>query len=80
MINFKDGQLSEEELKSVKAGIMSGNIDETLDLMDKPELATLKEKIEDKELTFEELTNVKAGMPKNAVDEYLEKNPDLFKK
>ena len=80
MINFKDGELSEEELKEVKAGILKGNVDETLDLMDKPELTTLKEKIEDKELTFEELDNVKAGMPSKVVEEEKEKNSELFRK
>lgn len=80
MLNFKDGELSEEELKSVKAGIEEGKIDETLNLMDKPELSTLKEKIIDRELTFEELDNVMAGIPKEMVEEMKEKNKDIFKK
>ncbi len=80
MLNFKDGELSEEELKTVKAGIEEGKIDETLNLMDKPELSTLKEKIIDRELTFEELDNVKAGIPKEMVEEMKEKNKDIFKK
>ena len=79
-MGFKDGELTEEELRTVKAGIEKGKIDETLDLMDKPELTTLKEKIVDKELTFDELYNVKAGMPKEAVDEYVEKNKEIFRK
>ena len=77
---WKDKELTEEELKNVKAGITSGKVDETLDLMGKEELGELKEKIEDKELTFDELDNVKAGMPKSAVDDFLEKNQDLFRK
>ena len=77
---WKDDELTEEELMSVKAGITSGNVDETLNLMGKEELGNLKEKIEDKELTFDELDNVKAGMPQDAVDEYKEENSNLFRK
>ena len=80
MINFKDGELTEEELKEVKAGIISGKVDETLDLMDSNELKELKEKVVEKELSFEEMDRVKAGMPQNAVDEYLKNNKDLFSK
>ena len=77
---WKDEELTEEELKNVKAGITSGKVDETLDLMGKEELSELKEKIEDKELTFDELDNVKAGMPQDAVDKYKEENSNLFRK
>lgn len=80
MLNFKDGELTEEELKTVKAGIEQGKIDETLDLMDKPELSQLKEKISDKELTFDEMDRVKAGMPSDVVDKYTEDNKDIFRK
>ena len=79
-MNFKDGELTEEELMTVKAGIEKGKIDETLNLMDKPELTTLKEKIIDKELTFDELDKVKAGMPIETVNEYTENNKEIFRK
>ncbi len=80
MLNFKDGKLTEEELRVVKAGIEQGKIDETLDLMDKPELNKLKDKITDKELTFDEMDRVKAGMPSEVVDKYTEDNKDIFRK
>ena len=37
-MNFKDDKLTEEELKEVKAGIVSGKVDESLDLMGTKEL------------------------------------------
>ena len=80
MENFKDGNLTSEELLDVKAGIMSGEIDDTLNKMDTGELKQLSEKIKDKELTFEELDSVKAGMPQEKVEKYINANSDLFQK
>lgn len=78
-MNFKDGELSEEELKAVKAGMANGNIDNILNNFDKKELEELKNEF-DKELSLEELDNIKAGMPQEAVEEITKENEDLFRK
>ena len=80
MINFKDEELTDEEIKEVKIGIISGKVDETLDLMGSEELKELKDKIVDKELTFDKKNNDKTDKQVNKVDEYLKNNKDIFSK
>ena len=81
MINFKDGNLSEEEVKKVKAGITSGEIDKTLNLMDTGELKDLKEGIIEKTITFEKAKETVTSHDNNSssVDDYLKTHPELFK-
>lgn len=79
MMNFKDNELTEEELSEIYAGLSQGKFDETLDKLSKEELKELKDNVNERELTEEELDNVKAGIPKEMVDEMIEKNSDLFR-
>ena len=51
-MEWKDNELTDEEIEIVKNGINSGKIDETINLMGKEELSQLKERIVDKKLTF----------------------------
>ena len=81
MSNFKDGELTEEELRELTAGVNNGRSDEMLDKLDKRELEELKNSIsQERELSLEELFNVKAGMPQEMVEEVKEENANLFRK
>lgn len=78
-MNFKDEELTEEELREVTAGIKKGNTNKMLDLLGKQELEQLKDKVE-KELSLDELDNIKAGMPQEMIENNKEKNKDIFRK
>jgi len=83
---FNDGELTEEELMEVTAGITAGKTDEMLSKMSQAELTQLKQTVQkavqpqERELTGDELFNVKAAQPPEMVEEMLQGNPDLFRK
>ncbi len=52
MTNFKDGKLEMDEILEIKKEVEKGNTDKVLNLMDRKELETLKDKIIDKEIDF----------------------------
>lgn len=79
MSNFKDGELTEEELKEVIAGIRNGHTDEMLDKLDKSELEQFRDFTQERELSIEELSNVKAGIPEEMVEKMKEENSNLFR-
>lgn len=81
MSEFRDVELTEEELKEVTAGTINNGTDKVLDKLDKSKLEQIRRTIEvERELSFEELTNVKAGIPKEMVEETIEENSNLFRK
>ena len=52
MTNFMDEKLEMDEILEIKKEVEKGNTDKVLNLMDKKELETLKDKIIDKEIDF----------------------------
>ena len=65
-MNFGDGELSQEELNYVVAGINRGQAEEMLNKLDKGELQGLKngvQKMNLGEMSLSELDQVQAGTP-----------------
>ena len=79
MVNYKDDELTQEEIDEIYAGISQGKVDEMLDKLGKEELKDLKEKVNERELSLNELDNVMAGIPQEMVEKVVEDNLDIYR-